>query len=149
VQTNYDNILLYTDGGIRNGNIGFGFVAYNPKKINEILFAGNGLCGEGTSNAAEYKALISGLRACKDHGVKSLNIMSDSQLVVNQINRVWKMKQEELIDLREEAWRLLKEFDSWTIKWIPREQNQVADALVNEALDRKKEQRCKSKKQRN
>lgn len=139
-----EKAILFTDGGIKNNVTAYGFVVYNPEDTKEVLFAGKGISGNGSSNCAEYKALIAGLESCLKHKMEIVHICSDSQLICNQVNRVWKMNHEDLAELRERVWKLLEKFKSWSLKWVPREENKVADALCSEALDRKK--KCKQKR---
>lgn len=133
----YDmEVTLMFDGGIKNDLMAYGYIAVDPKKPSSILFSGNGKSGSGTSNIAEYNALIAGINACLNHGVSVVNIKGDSQLVVNQVKGKWKIKTHHLAEKREHVVRLLKGFQSWNINWIPREQNRIADALVNDVFRR-------------
>lgn len=130
-------VVLYTDGGIRGDQIAFGFSAIRSDDPREIVFGGAGLAGRGTSNLAEYTALIRGLKTCLDHGIRIVHIHSDSRLMVNQVNGSWQVRSEDLQRPHAEVARILSEFDEWTIKWIKRDKNSVADALVRDAFRRK------------
>lgn len=75
------------------------------------------------------------LRIAKENGVRHLEINSDAQLIVNQINGDWDCKKDHLkVYLREVRWRI-KEFDLFSISWIPRELNKAPDGLVTVYLD--------------
>lgn len=117
----------------------YGYVAYDPEIPSVVLFEGNGKCGEGTSNIAEYRGLISGLYACRRHGVRVVHIAGDSQLVVNQVNKTWRVNKEDLIEHRNKVWELLANFEDWSLKWVPRDRNRYADRLVNLVFERGKE----------
>ena len=84
---------------------------------------------QGTHNIAEWEALILGLRLARRHGARSVAVRGDSMLVVRQVKREWKAKDPVLRSLRMEAEKLLAEFESWSVEWIPRKENRVADAL--------------------
>jgi ribonuclease HI len=84
---------------------------------------------EGTHNIAEWQALILGLRVALKHGERHVVVMGDSMLVVKQINREWKTKNEVLRSLRTQAEELLTQFETWRVEWIPREQNRRTDEL--------------------
>lgn len=135
--TNNDEVLLYFDGGIRSSNLAFGFHASSPSKPDRTLFGNSGLCGTGTSNIAEYRALIAGLEECVRQEVRIVHIHGDSQLVVSHVLGIWKVRNPDLATHLSRVKTILEQFDSWTIKWIPRELNRVADAMVNEAFERR------------
>lgn len=88
----------------------------------------------GTNNQAEYSGLISGLHEALKAGVRHIEIRGDSKLVVEQVNGRWRAKQAHLRSLQGEAQMLLAQFDSWSLEWIPRESNKIADRTANQAL---------------
>jgi ribonuclease HI len=92
--------------------------------------------GKKTNNEAEYTALILLLEEIKDRGLKEVAITGDSKLVVNQVNRLWKVNKPHLKDLFKRALELKEETAS-SISWVPREQNAHADLLSNKAFDEK------------
>jgi len=113
-----------------------GFVAYDMND-NEI-FSGGRLCGKnGTSNISEYRALIAGLERSLQYGIESIHVIGDSQLVVKQVTGSFKVNKTELKKHRDRVLELLEQFEYYTIKWVPRRNNQRADALVNEAFERR------------
>lgn len=89
-----------------------------------------------TNNEAEYRALISGLKAAEDLGIKELQIFLDSELVVKQVLGEYKVKSTRLLSLFSEAMARLQRFDDYAIVHVGREFNQQADRLANEAIDR-------------
>ncbi|HXD87008.1 MAG TPA: ribonuclease HI family protein [Urbifossiella sp.] len=91
--------------------------------------------GKTTNNVAEYTALVRGLEAAADLGLKRLAVFSDSELLVHQMNGVYRVKHPDLLPLYEEARELVKEFESVSIAHVRREQNKRADALCNQVLD--------------
>jgi len=123
------DIVIYTDGGCR-GNPGPMHVAVvvvdGSKKIPFHKEIGN-----GTNNIAEYKAVIGALRCMHDPAnISRITIRSDSQLVVNQMTKKWRVKQAELLDLYNEAWLVIEALQEHDVdvvfEWIPREKN-IAD----------------------
>ena len=127
---------LYCDGASR-GNPG-------PSGAGVVILANNGeqifelsrFLDNGTNNEAEYKALIRGLSAAADVGIKRLQIFLDSELVVNQLLGTYKVRNPRLLKLFEEATSRLRLFDEYAIFHVGRELNQKADRLANEAIDR-------------
>jgi len=89
--------------------------------------------GEKTNNEAEYLALIHGLKLAKQLKVDSVELLSDSKLMVNQINGTYRVKAANLKPLHKEAKELLSGFASYRIRQIPRDKNKVADQLASAA----------------
>ena len=88
-----------------------------------------------TNNQAEYAALIQALESAKDLNTHPIRIFTDSQLVANQVNGLWKVKHEEIIPLNKKAKTLFSEYGDITIQHIRREKNSEADRLANLAID--------------
>ena len=84
---------------------------------------------QGTHNTAEWHALILGLRVALKHGERHVVVKGDSMLVVKQINREWKTKNEALRSLLAQAEELLAQFETWRVEWIPRKENRRTDEL--------------------
>ena len=138
-------ITIYTDGGAR-GNPGPAAIAAVIDDPSDKLGASKTYAetiGETTNNVAEYKAVILALKKAKHllGGEKAesaeLEIRSDSELLVNQQNGIYKIKEEGLKDLFIEIWNLKQEFKSVTFTHVRREENKSADKLVNKELDKK------------
>lgn len=92
--------------------------------------------GKKTNNEAEYAALLLLLKAASERGVTRIKIYGDSQLVVRQISRQWKINLPHLRALAQDAWKLMEGM-TVELEWIPRDQNKLADRLSNEAIDGK------------
>lgn len=97
----------------------------------EIL---HGTPGRGTNNEAEYDGLLLGLRRAKALGATRVRIHGDSQLIIKQLQGQYKVKAPNLQARFQEAKSLLEGFPSRSLKWIPRDANQKADAAANAAL---------------
>lgn len=91
--------------------------------------------GHTTNNVAEYEALLMGLDAALRMGRKRIVVQSDSQLLVRQLNRRYRVKDEKLRLLYERALALLRQFDGYRIVHVPRELNKLADRLANRGID--------------
>jgi acyl dehydratase/ribonuclease HI len=91
--------------------------------------------GRTTNNVAEYYALIAALDYAAANGIRRLRVLSDSQLIVNQIKGLYKVKHPDLRPLHERAKKQAASFAGFTIQYVPREQNREADDLANAALD--------------
>src|ERR1700681_4103821 len=91
--------------------------------------------GRATNNVAEYYALIAALDYAAASGIKRLRVYSDSQLIVNQIKGLYKVKHPDLRPLHERAKKQASSLEAFTIQYIPREENSDADAAANAALD--------------
>ena len=92
--------------------------------------------GEATNNVAEYRAVLLGLELARSLGARAVEVVNDSELVARQIGGQYKVKNAGLRPLWHEAMAALREFDSWSVKNVPRALNARADELVNETLDR-------------
>ena len=126
---------LYTDGGAR-GNPGPAAAAYVLEAENgTVLDARGEAIGVATNNVAEYRALVAGLERALEAGVDELEVISDSELVVKQMRGEYKVKNRALQELSLEAARLARKIGQVRYRAVRREQNELADRLVNEALD--------------
>jgi ribonuclease HI len=133
---NVKKIVINVDGAAR-GNPG-------PAAIGAIIRDENGhtlgrisrSIGVTTNNQAEYQAIIAALEKAVEDGARQVIIKSDSELVVNQINGRYKIKNTALRPLYQQVVRLAGSLKSFSITCIPREQNAGPDALANQALDR-------------
>ena len=126
---------LYTDGGAR-GNPGPAASAYVLEaEDGTILEARGETIGMATNNVAEYRALLAGLAKALEVGVDELEVISDSELLVKQMNGEYRVKNAALIDLSLEAARLAREIGRVTYSAVRRTENELADSLVNQALD--------------
>lgn len=101
----------------------------------ETLAEHSELLGRATNNVAEYRALLLGLAKAREFGADEIEVIGDSELIAKQVQGIYKVKHEAMKPLYLDAMRALREFGSWSIRTVPRAQNERADALVNEALD--------------
>jgi len=100
-----------------------------------VLAAVGEAIGIATNNVAEYSALIAGLEKAAELGVDELDVISDSELMVKQMRGEYRVKKEALRELSIEAARLAREIGDVRYTAVRREHNELADRLVNEALD--------------
>jgi len=142
-----EEVLFTFDGGIREGITAAAYIAVSLDDEQHILFSGARIVGPGTSNTAEYQALIDGLRVCLEHDIKIVHIIGDSQLIIKQVAGVFKTQKPMLIKHKNIVLKLLKEFHEYTMKWVPREQNHRADKLVNEVFREVLQKKCNFKKE--
>ncbi|MEF8776321.1 MAG: ribonuclease HI [Haloarculaceae archaeon] len=127
-------VHVYFDGAAR-GNPG-------PAAIGYVLVSGDGIVAEGgerigraTNNRAEYEALVRGLEVAADYGFDAVEIRGDSELIIRQVRGEYDTNDPDLRECRVRVLERLQEFDEWTIDHVPREVNDRADDLANEALD--------------
>ena len=139
---------VFTDGGSRGnpGNAGLGGVIYNLEeetlfediKTKSVVHEFSKFIGVATNNDAEYLAFLQALEWVKENQEKyqKADFYSDSKLVVEQVNKKWKVKDEKIRKYVKKAWQLLEDVSiPITISHVRREKNKEADALVNQALD--------------
>jgi ribonuclease HI len=127
---------LYTDGGSR-GNPGPAASAFVLEaEDGTVLDARGDTIGVATNNVAEYRALLAGLERAVEVGVDELEVVSDSELLVKQMRGEYKVKNAALRELSVEAARLARAIGKVSYRAVRREHNELADRLVNEALDR-------------
>jgi ribonuclease HI len=91
--------------------------------------------GTATNNVAEYRGLLLGLERARALGATELDVITDSELMANQLTGRYKVKSPDLAPLHREALRALEGFERWSVEAVPRARNAAADALVNQALD--------------
>lgn len=135
-------LFINTDGGARGnpGPAGIGAVIYDEQE--NIIKTLKKYIGEATNNVAEYKALIMALEECNNilnlkSEILNLTIRMDSELVVRQMTGLYKIKEPTLKLLAKEVFKLTKNFQNVDFFHVRREQNKLADKLVNEAIDEK------------
>jgi ribonuclease HI len=127
-------VHVYCDGASR-GNPG-------PAAVGWVLVSGDGIVAEGgrrigtaTNNRAEYEALVTALERASEYGFDEAEVRSDSQLVVRQVTGAWDTNDPALRECRVRVRELLDSFEEWSLTHVPREVNERADELANEALD--------------
>lgn len=135
-------INVYTDGGSRGnpGHSGYGLVIYDDNQ--KILFKESKYLGIKTNNEAEYAGLIGALNWINDNkdsfSISQINFFADSQLMVRQLQGLYKVKATNLKPLFQQAKEIVNSISTPIIfKDVRRESNELADELANEAMDRK------------
>jgi ribonuclease HI len=130
-------VKIYTDGCSRGnpGPAGIGVLIINNdgreiKRISEYI-------GEATNNIAEYRAILRAVNECESRKIDEAIFFTDSELIVNQLNKSYKVKDEKIKTLYVKLLNKLINFKNWSIKHIPREDNKIADSLANQALKKK------------
>jgi len=128
-------IVAYTDGGSRGnpGPAGWGVRIEDAAGNMVEEFCAS--VGVATNNVAEYKGLLAALRWARDHGVTTLRVRSDSELLVKQMKGVYRVKNPGLHPLYREAQQLAAAIGRVTFEHVRREQNADADRLANKAMD--------------
>lgn len=126
---------LFTDGGARGnpGPAAFGYVL--EADDGTVLDARGEAIGVATNNVAEYRALVAGLEKALQVGIEELEVVSDSELLVKQMRGEYRVKNAALRELSLAAARLGREIGTVRYTAVRREANELADRLVNEALD--------------
>jgi ribonuclease HI len=131
-------VEVQCDGGSRGnpGPAAIGAVVLDATVDPPVVLASISECiGIATNNVAEYKAVIEALRVAREYSPRLIRVRADSQLVIRQLEGRYKVKNEGLRPLYEEARLLLQEFDEVDLEHVRREFNVDADTLVNAALD--------------
>lgn len=128
-------LSLFTDGACRGnpGNGGAGAVLVGEN--GEVVKTAKRFLGHCTNNIAEYQALILGLGEALGRGATAISIYLDSELIVRQIQGIYRVKNPTLKPLMADVRALLDRFDTWQVSHVPRSENAVADKLANEAID--------------
>ncbi len=129
-------LIAHSDGGARGnpGPAGYGVVIKD--ETGRKVAALSEYLGHQTNNFAEYQGLIAALEYAAQHGPKALKLVSDSELLVRQIKGIYKVKNATLQDLHGRAKELIAKLDWFSIGHAFREQNQEADELANQAMDK-------------
>ncbi|MBK8269255.1 MAG: ribonuclease HI family protein [Planctomycetes bacterium] len=128
-------LIIHVDGGAR-GNPGPGGSGVAIRDAEgKVLFEAGYYLGHVTNNQAEYTGLLKGLEIAAKAGADELDIRSDSELLVKQVHGDYRVKNEGLKPLYDEAMANLGRFKKWHIQHVRREQNKDADRLANDAMD--------------
>ena len=126
---------LFCDGASRSnpGDASIGIsILLDGKEVHTI----SKKIGIATNNEAEYQALIDGLNYCVDNSIKEIQVFLDSNLVVEQVNKNFKVKAGNLKVLNSKVDNLIQAFNFIEINHVYREENKRADQLANMALDK-------------
>jgi ribonuclease HI len=129
-------IIAHIDGGARGnpGPAGYGvFITdHTGRKIAELCH----YLGHETNNVAEYNGLLAALRYAIERGEKALTVVSDSELLVRQMKGIYKVKNQDLRRLYDQAQQMIKHLEWFQVQHVLREKNREADRLANEAMDK-------------
>src|SRR5246127_2990980 len=130
------HLVAHSDGGARGnpGPAGYGVVIKDES--GRKVAALSEYLGHQTNNFAEYQGLIAALEYALEHGPKALKLISDSELLVRQIKGIYKVKNATLQDLHARAKDLIAKLEWFSIRHALRENNQEADRLANDAMDK-------------
>jgi ribonuclease HI len=132
-----ERVVIFTDGASR-GNPGPGAIGaiIKEQQGRHIAHISQAI-GETTNNQAEYQAIIAALEAAIRLGARQVELKSDSELVVKQLNGQYRVKKTTLKSLYQRVKELTNQFEDFTITHIPRQQNTEADKLANTAVKSK------------
>ncbi|HEV2769042.1 MAG TPA: reverse transcriptase-like protein [Solirubrobacteraceae bacterium] len=128
-------VVVHVDGGARGnpGPAAAASVVSTPE--GEVLDESAETLGQVTNNVAEYRGLLLGLQRARELGATEVEVVNDSELVAKQVNGAYKVKHADMKPLHAAALDVLRGFERWTVRSVPRARNAHADALVNRALD--------------
>ena len=133
--TDHPTLNASVDGGSRGNPGKAGYGVHVTSESGDLVAEVYGFLGVATNNVAEYAALLAALEFALEAGARSLQVRSDSQLMVRQIQGRYKVKNAGLQPLFRRARQLIGGLDRFHIEHVPREENQEADALANRAMD--------------
>jgi ribonuclease HI len=128
-------VVVHVDGGSRGNPGPAAGAAVISTPAGERIAEATTLLGVVSNNVAEYRGLLLGLERAHELGATQVEVVNDSELVAKQLNGIYKVKHPDMRPLHAQALAALRSFESWSIRSVPREQNEQADALVNAALD--------------
>ena len=129
-------VIANVDGGSRGNPGPAAIAAVVTDSSGEVLAERAETIGEATNNVAEYRALLLGINLAKQLGADEVEFVGDSMLIVEQVRGNWRVKQEHLRPLHAEVTEALRHLGSWSIRHVRRGENERADELLNQALDR-------------
>ena len=127
--------VLWTDGAARGnpGPAGIGIMLKSER--GEVIAAEGRFLGHATNNVAEYRALLLGLEKAIERGIRRIEVRADSELLIKQLKSEYRVKNEGLRPLFEQAIALLRRFEFVRLVHVRREHNAEADRLANEGID--------------
>jgi len=130
-----ERLVVHVDGGARGNPGPAAIAAVLADPDGEVLEERAEAIGHATNNVAEYRALLLGIERARALGARELDLIGDSELIARQVRGEYRVKNSDLRGLHSQVADALNDFDRWTIRNVPREENARADRLVNEALD--------------
>lgn len=141
---NPNDLVFAFDGGSRGNPGPSAGVGIALDASGAVLAERTRYLPEATNNVAEYHGLLAAIELARELKVKKLRLQGDSELVVKQLKGEYKVKNKNMIPLFIEAIQRLREFESWQVRHIPREENASADELANQVLDARAPKKKKS-----
>ena len=129
-------VMAHIDGGARGNPGPAGFGVFLQDEGGKMVAELSEYLGAQTNNVAEYSALIAALAYALEHGFTAMKVFSDSELLVRQINGIYKVRDARLRELYDRAQTLIRKLDWFRVEHVRREQNREADRLANRAMDR-------------
>ncbi len=131
-----NSVTINVDGASRGnpGPSGIGYCIYNNS--GEVLEQGGEFIGFATSRVAEYYAMKNGISKAIEHGLKTVRFVSDSLMVVNQLNGIFTPKNPDILPIYADIREMIESFDSVSFTHVPRSENSIADSEANAAIDR-------------
>ena len=129
------HLVVNFDGGARGNPGPAAIAAVVATSAGEVVEERSALIGDATNNVAEYRALLLGIELARELGATSAELVGDSELIARQVRGEYRVKDPGLRPLHAAVAEALAGFDRWSIRNVPRAENEAADALVNAALD--------------
>jgi probable phosphoglycerate mutase len=129
-------VTAHCDGGARGNPGPAGYGAVLTDHAGNTLAELSVFLGHRTNNFAEYSGLLGVLQYALDHGIPRLRVVSDSELMVKQIQGLYKVKSPDLLPLWQQARKLIAQLEGFEISHALRHKNKAADQLANQAMDR-------------
>jgi ribonuclease HI len=130
-----ERLVVHVDGGARGNPGPAAIAAVLADPDGEVLEERSEAIGRATNNVAEYQALLLGIEHARALGARELELVGDSELIVRQVRGEYRVKDAALRELHARVEAALAGFDRWSIRNVPRAENEHADRLVNEVLD--------------
>ncbi|MFL5438080.1 MAG: ribonuclease HI family protein [Myxococcales bacterium] len=132
-------LRIFSDGAARGnpGPAGAGAVVLDSK--GKVLARVGKFLGKQTNNVAEYEGVLLGLARAKELGATEIEVRADSLLLIRQLEGEYQVKNAALKLLHARAKALLRQFDHYDLRHVPREENTLADEMSNRAIDERME----------
>jgi ribonuclease HI len=128
-------LVVNVDGGARGNPGPAAIAAVVTTPDGEVLEERSEAIGVATNNVAEYRALLLGIARAQALGAREIELVGDSELIVRQVRGEYRVKDAALRDLHAQVKEALEGFERWSIRHVRREENELADTLVNATLD--------------
>lgn len=135
VRDTANGVTINVDGASRGnpGPSGIGYCIHDES--GKIIERGGEFIGFATSRLAEYCAMRKGVERALELGLKTVHFISDSLMVVNQLNGIFNVKNQDIIDIYKDIQGKLDQFEAVSFTHVPRSQNMIADSEANNAID--------------